>query len=939
MKSMTRRPMLARHIGLKMLLCAAASLPTIAYAQEQAGRGEPAPVTDQEQTVSDDFVPVGDIVVTGSRVVRDGFNAPAPTTVLGSAALEQRGAINISEALNDIPAFTPTTSTGTAGARPFAPGANYANLRSLGPTRTLVLVNGRRFPPSVPSFGTVGANQVDLNLIPPILLERAEVVTGGASAQYGSDAVAGVVNLILNNKFEGGKFEAEKGISQEGDNSEFRVSGMYGFHFGGGRGHIVAAGEYYQNDGVGDIYTRSWGKRDTQIVANPSPATNGLPRFIISDNVRLSTMTPGGIITAGPLRGTVFGPGGSTSQYNYGSLAGALFMIDGGIPNYGLANGVQLVPEMKRGAGFLHAEYEIVPDVTAFVEGSYGANKALSVGIQPRSTGNITIQTSNPFLPDAVRARAVGAGVTSFNMGRISDDIGQIRIHVKNENFRVATGLNGKSGDWKWDFYYQYGRNDYRQRQEGALINANFTQAVDAVRDSSGQIVCRNPANGCVPISLFGEGSPSAAAIDFVTGDAITRTLYDQHVGAANISGEPFSTWAGPVSIAAGVEYRHEKQRTTSDAISQVDGFNQQNPKPLDGAFSVREGYLETVIPLARDTSWAKNLDLNAAVRYADYSTVGGVVTWKAGVSYSVNGWLLLRGTRSRDIRAPNIFELNAAPSPTLSNINDHFTNSQVQVRQFLSGNPDLKEEVANTISAGVVLKPFRGFQMSVDYYKIDLKDAIASIQGNGTVSICAATGDPFFCGNIIRNSAGVITRINAPYVNLGTVTTEGLDVEAQYRTALGAGDISFRGVGTYTFEASSDYGTGSIDRVGEVGTNNSTVNPTPRFRGTFTTTYELGGFTGSVQLNYVAKGKYDTTYVEGVDINDNSVPAKLYTLLSLSQKVTTGNHSFRLFGTVNNLFNVKPPRVPSTTFFLPTNPAYYDTVGRNFRVGVRMSF
>lgn len=925
----------ARKFGMGLLFSSAAFIPAMSMAQEQS-RPDDTQTSDMTQsTDGSEDTSVSAIVVTGTRVVRDGFNAPAPTTVLGAAAIQQRGAINIGEALNDIPAFTPTTSTGTAGARPFAPGANYANLRSLGPTRTLVLVNGRRFAPSVPSFGTVGANQVDLNLIPPILLNRAEVVTGGASAQYGSDAVAGVVNLLLNNKFEGGRFEAEKGISQEGDNAEFRASGMYGFGFAQNRGHVVIAGEYYQNDGVGDIFTRKWGARDTQIVANPSPATNGLPRFITSDNVRLSTMTPGGIITSGPLRGTVFGPGGTTSQYSYGTLAGNLFMIDGGIPNLGLANGVQLVPEMKRGSGFVHAEYDFTSDITAFVEGSYGANDALSIGIQPRNTGNITIRSDNPYLP--IR---LPVGVASFSLGRISNDIGQIRIRVKNENFRVATGLNGKMGAWKWDFYYQYGRNDYRQRQEGALINANFTQAIDAVRNGSGQIVCRNPANGCVPINIFGEGSPSAAAIDFVTGDAVTRTIYDQHVAAANITGEPFSTWAGPVSIAAGVEYREEKQRTTSDEISQIDGFNQQNPKPLNGSFNVKEGYIETVIPIARDTAWAKNLDLNAAIRYADYSTVGGVVTWKAGASYAVNDWLLFRATRSRDIRAPNIFELAAAPSPTLSNINDPFTNSQVQVRQFLYGNPNLKEEVANTLAAGVVIKPFRGFQMSVDYYKIDLKDAIASIQGNGTVSICAATGDPFFCGNIIRNNAGVIIRTNAPYVNLGTVRTEGIDAEAQYRTALGEGELSFRAIGTYTLEASSDYGTGSIDRVGEFGTNNSTVNPTPRFRGTFTTSYEKGGFNAAVQLNYIAKGKYDATYVDGVDINDNTVPSRLYTLLTLSQKVkAAGNTTFQIFGTINNVFNVSPPRVPSTTFFLPTNPAYYDTVGRNFRVGARVSF
>lgn len=204
----------ARGGAVRLLLVASTSWLGVTMAHAQAvPASAPPPPAAQDVAPQDDLAPaeaqvapaedMADIVVTGSRVARNGFSAPSPTTVVGAELLEQRGATNIGEVLNDIPAFAPTTSTATAGARPFAPGANYANLRSLGPTRTLVLVDGRRFAPSVPSFGTVGANQVDLNLIPPILLERAEVVTGGASAQYGSDAVAGVVNLILNTRFQG----------------------------------------------------------------------------------------------------------------------------------------------------------------------------------------------------------------------------------------------------------------------------------------------------------------------------------------------------------------------------------------------------------------------------------------------------------------------------------------------------------------------------------------------------------------------------------------------------------------------------------------------------------------------------------------------------------------------------------------------------------------
>lgn len=881
-------------------------------------------------------VTVADIVVTGSRVVRSGYDAPTPTTIMGAAAMEQRGSVTIADALNDVPAFTPTTSTGTAGARPFAPGANYANLRSLGPTRTLVLVDGHRFAPTVPSFSTVGANQVDLNLIPPIMLERAEVVTGGASAQWGSDAVAGVVNLILNNKFKGFKADLEKGVSQQGDNAETRIAAMLGKGFAAGRGHVVIAGEYYHNSGVGDIYTRPWGANDAQIVSNPS----GLPKTIITDGARLSTMTTGGLITSGPLKGTMFGPGGTTSQFNYGTSAGSLLMIGGGVPGESLAAGLMLVPRLERYSTFGHMDFEVNDGLSLFAEGSYGVNKSQSFGIQPRDTGTITIQTSNPFLPASVLARATTAGITSFSLGRISDDIGHIDARVKNENLRMAIGAKGKFGDgWSWDTYYQLGVNDYRQDLLGQRINANFTLAVDAVRNAAGNIVCRstltNPTNGCVPINLFGQGSPSQSAIAYVTGNSLTTTHYRQQVAAANLRGEPFSTWAGPVSIALGVENRRERQNTTADAISMADGFNQQNPKALAGGFHVTEGYLETVVPLATGASWAKHLDLNGAVRYANYSTVGGVVTWKGGLSWTVNKWLLLRGTRSRDIRAPNIFELYAAPSPSQANVIDPVTNTQVAIRQFLIGNPNLRQETANTLSFGVGLKPVRGLELSVDYFKIDIRDAILSLQGASTINACQTTGDPFFCNNIIRNSAGTITRINAPYVNLGSLGTEGIDVEASYRFPLFKGQLSLRGIGTYTLHATSNNGFGTVDRAGEVGTNNNGVNPTPTFRGSFTTSYQAGPFSGSVQLNYIAKGKFDATFVDGVDIAKNEIPDRLYTNLNLSYTVDSGR--FQLYGAVSNLFNVSPPNVPSTTFFLPTNPAFYDTIGRNFRMGVRL--
>ena len=527
---------------------------------------------------------------------------------------------------------------------------------------------------------------------------------------------------------------------------------------------------------------------------------------MIADGARLSTETTGGLITSGPLRGTMFLPGGATAQFNYGTLVGNLLMVGGGVPGEGLATDILLIPQLERYGGFGHTEFEVSPALKLFVEGSYGDNRSTSLSIQPRDAGSITIQVANPFLPAAVRTRAVAAGVTSFGFGRISGDIGHIVVKVRNQNYRGAVGASGElGGSWKYDAYYQYGRNDYRQDQLGQRINANFTLVADAVAApagnaigvATGTVVCRStltsPTNGCVPINLFGDGSPSAAAIAYVTGNSLSTTRYRQQVAAANLRGDPFSTWAGAVSVALGVEHRAESQHTTADALSIADAFNSQNPKPLDGSFRVTEGYFETVVPFVSGQSWTRELDLNAAVRYANYSTVGGVVTWKGGVTWSVTDWLLLRGTRSRDMRAPDIFELNAQQSPSQANVLDPRTNTQVAVRQYLSGNTSLKEETANTLSLGVGLKPIRGLEISVDYYRIKLDDAILSLQGAATISACQVTGDPFFCNNIIRNAAGTITRINAPYINLGELRTEGIDGEINYRFPLLAGTVNLR--------------------------------------------------------------------------------------------------------------------------------------------------
>lgn len=899
-------------------------------------------------TTTDEAPDAAAIVVTASRAAPNGADAPTPTTVLGSGAIDARQVSNVAALLNEQPAFRATTSPSANAIRTQTPGASTADLRGLGAARTLVLVNGARVPPLAPASNGTGTtpSAPDLNTIPTLMVERVEVVTGGASAQWGSDAVAGVVNIILKNRFKGLELRAQGGVSTYGDAGNYRLAALGGVEFGEG-GHIVAGVDYVKNNEVGDIYSRPWGANEYGRVANAAFATNGQPANIIASNVHAGS-SPGGLIT-GPvgfsLRNYEFTSATTVAPFDGGGIRNASLQVGG--QGKSLAQGVSLAPSVERFNPYLHAEYEFSDALTIMAEASYSQTTAHLTALPPRDS-SVTILASNPFIPDVVRT-AMGA-LPSFTISRLDYDIGLFKVNVTNKTPRLMAGASGKlGGGWSWDAHVTWAQNDYRQTVPNNRNLTKFRFATDAVR-SGNDIVCRATvpgpsfnaaAAGCVPINLFGNGTPSAPAINYILGTSVATAKYEQVTAAANLRGTPFSTWAGPVSIALGAEYRREKEVVGADAVAAAGLYETSNAAPYSGRFNVKEGYVEAIVPLARDLPGLRSLDLNGAVRVAGYSTAGTQTTWKGGAVWEPFDGLRLRGTRSRDIRAPAIFETSSAGAVTNLSATVNGVTAALIPQNATIGNAALRPEKADTLTIGAVLNPRFAprLTLSVDYYNINLKDAVTTVSGTVAGNLCSA-GQTYFC-SLFTFAGTTPTAYNARYLNAASLRTNGLDIAGNYRLPLDTihdgwkGSLTLSFSGTYVFHYYSNLGNGSttIDYVRD----NSPAG-LPRFRSNTSLTYQRGGFSLTGQVTTISAGNIDNTanLNAATSINTNRVPAYQYLNLQISQEV---GERFRLFAGVNNVFNTALPALPSTTVFTLTNGIYYDTIGRAFTLGANVRF
>lgn len=910
---------------------------------------------------------VESITVTGSRIERDGFEAPTPVTVLSSDELAMRSPSNIPDALNQLPQFLGSNNQfqnqTTRGDSPRS--GNYLNLRALTPARLLVLQDGRRLPPTSATGAVAGA--VDTNLIPQLLVERVDVVTGGASAAYGSDAISGVVNFVIDKDFEGLKGLAQGGISSRGDNESYRAALAGGLPLG--RLHLLGSIEHYRNDGIAAKSDRRYGG---DLCIAQGAGTQEIPLRGYCD-VRYGNVAFGGLVLGGPLDYMQFLPDGQLAPFDRGTpIPGSLNQLGG--------DGAHFSPEMLTFASALEttqtygrASFDFTDSINGYLEGTYVEASNWDTPVLDARTGPITtIYRENAYLSDAARA-ALGTD-PSFRISRMLRDWGAKDTRAENRAVTLAAGLAGDiDATTHWDVSYSHGRTVL----DGSVREGNIERyyaSIDAITHPvTGEVVCRvtvtNPGrmDDCVPMNILGEGSPSQASIDYVRGLSEFRAINELDSLAANFSMQPFNSWAGPVSLAIGAEYREQSLRQTSNSDPAVGPdftgirggtgttrWFSTNVGLAEGDVNVKEAYLETVIPLAKDLPFADSLDLNAAYRYTDYSTSGEVGAWKLGVTYSPMPDLRIRATRSRDIRAPTLFNLFASRQSTSIPLSDPHTNQLRSSISVTEGNRDLKPEEADTTAVGIVYSPswLDGLTFSVDYYDIKINDAIASPYLYWQiVDLChASNGASPLCAQVIRplpysdrSPENFPTEVRLLNLNVAELSTRGLDLEVSYRTTLGAGDVTARALATYmdsyVQQLAPDQPAREYAGTHDLGVSNFGV--LPKWRGNVSLNYARGPFNLNIQERYVGGLKRSTWQFV---YEDNDVPAVFYTDLSMSYDFEHGSgNRVQMFLTINNLFDKMPPFVPERSqapgIDYPGLRVIHDIVGTMFTAGFRLNF
>lgn len=900
--------------------------------------------TPAEQAGAGESGNEGDITVTGSRIVREGFDQPTPTTVIGDVELRQGARANIAQVLNDQPQFRATVSPSVSVGNTSS-GTAPVDLRGLGIARTLTLLNGRRF---------VGNG--NLNLIPSGLIERVEVVTGGASAAWGSNAVAGVVNIILDNKYEGLGLGGSGAVSSRGDSGRYSLDGKFGTSFADGNGHFLVGLEYVNDQGIRNRNSRP-NLGSTGITRlNPTVASD--LRVILAQDVNYPNRSAAGVITTGTntlgmvvpsvLAGQTFNPDGTLRAFQ-----GPNAQNIGGADAIGLYDDVYGASPFERYNGYARLSYD-VGDATFFVDGTYGRAKSNYPFFPDLVLGSQVIQANNAFVSPAIRQQLAGAGQTNFTVGRVFNDIFLNTFDLDRENKEGSIGVDGTiGGGFTFNGYASYGEVIGKERVLNSRIAANYTRAVNAVTNGAGQAVCAvnadaittNDDPACAPLNILGSNVASPASLAYVRGIQSQRSVTRLTSFGFQVQGDLFRLPAGPLTIAAGVEGRKEQLVITRDALTATPGYFGFGlyAQDLRGAFSVREGFVEAALPVI-DIDRKIKIDLNGAARYSDFSTSGGIWSYKYGGTARLFGDLLLRATQSRDIRSPNNLELFSTRTTNIGALNDQdsagraaanpaYNSQPAQVFTYSGGNPLLNQEIGKTFTAGVSYSPsfFRGLNLSVDYYNIRIAGAITTLTGSTLTKACAS-GNTAACNSVVRDSTGTVTTVFANSQNIASFETRGIDIEASYLLDMSRlsssldGSLRIRGLATYVDRYLTDDRVNRIERAGDVG---NVALGVPKWRATLSMTYQADTFGLDARVRYVDGGVFDSQPPLVTNLVNNRITSRTYLDLGAQLKVTD---RFTFLMNVNNVFDRDPP-------LLTAGSPHYDIVGTFFTAGARVNF
>ncbi len=948
------------------------------------------------------------IVVTGSRIRRSNESAAIPVQILGAADVAEAGTVDTAEILRELPGVDESLSPEGTNASVQNSGLSTIALRRLGGNRTLTLINGRRV---VSNSGN--GERVSLNTIPAGFIKSIEVTTGGASAIYGSDAIAGVVNILLEDSLEGFKGNIRYSKAERSGERETTLDLSYGTKFSDDRGYFLASFSYDKETAIFADATRP---ESIALVEFNTPFVGLASGFGDERGFgNCGATTPDGTLRQciNP-SGSSFLPGGrfeGDDAWNIGGIwfndqsllpadgraaSGAFGAFETDVDGFNFRPGRTISPEFESFIGGIRSTYEITPNTSIFFDAIFSRVETRRVGAANNASNTTdigpvgasidigSIRSNHPFIPPEVEETR--RGTVSF--ARRFTEVGRDDVLNQRDLLRTSFGLKGSAFNnvWDWEIYANYGLFRQEQTNRNELNFQNIRNALRIEDNGAGGFQCDDAAaraDGCVPLNIFGEGSISAAAADYIRFTGRLNQRREQYVLGGSMNGDLFDLPAGPVKAAFGFEYRDERQETrANDPLELTSATFVPN---FRGGFDVIEAYAEVDIPIIEDM-----LNLQFAGRIAQYSTIGTIFSYNAGASFQPIDGLRIRGQYSRSQRAPSLTEFFSAPRADFDNLTDPCNGllpdgtgvipppgsaaaattiaanclTEPGIQAFFAdpanagvafdgddnvfgpntGNQNLQEETADTFTLGAVITPafLPSFSLIIDYYNISLSGAIGSVTTQLTTDLCYSDADfpnNRFCDVITRDAtSGDVIQVINQQENLNSLKRSGIDVSLRYETELGVIpgaldlDVRYSHYFEDEFTFTSLAGPQTENELGEIGRSQDEFRAKlgyrhDGFRMTWTTIFRSGGV--------------DDNDVLPTDPGFFRVGDQDYHNFFMNYSFG-GDSRFSIYAGVNNVFNDLGPLLPtgldngnSRNIVNRLN----DLEGREFYAGVRLRF
>jgi outer membrane receptor protein involved in Fe transport len=1041
-KSALYRATSLESAAIAVAMLGVASIATPAFAQEAAPQA--AECADENANGVCDSDEGGQIVVTGSRIRLPNYESAEPIVSVNSQYIDDRGITNAADALNEIPGFRGSvTPAGAQGS--FGQGVNFINTYGLGSNRTLTLLNGRRVVSSnvTTIFGNASpGTQVDLNTIPVILIDRIDRVSIGGAPVYGTDAIAGTVNIILKKKFTGLELRASSGLTSEGDNFRWSIAGAGGFNFADGRGNLTAAVSYEKVDGVlGNA--RQFFRNNLGNLTNPcstfgagqpcttagnanlvsnlgfagrSPTndgrinpnigfnnstTDGFPGSVLVRNVTIPSLSRGGLVSNGPgAYNWQFDRNGNLVPFNRGipfvaALPNGSARASGG-DGFTFNDFIQITSNLTRLNTNLFFSYQLSDNIRFFAEGMFFEGKGDELVQQPSFNSTLftgvsaplTFSVNDPRLTAQARAQLASLGyTTTFQMSRANTDLADLTGNSLNRLYRGVLGFDGDfeigGRGFNFEAYVNYGRNNFTDYNQN-INQQNFINAINNCGTTSivGGVGTPVADSACSPLSLFGEGVATAAAKAYVIQQTVARTTLEQFVANVNVGGSPFDLFGNPVAFNVGFEHHEETGSFRPDAFLQAGLGRSVAIAPTSGKYTLNEGFAEVLAPIFTPSNdfFLHKLEVFGRYRYVDNSVNGGFSAWAVGGSFAPIQDVEFRGNFTRSFRAPAIVELyaprtnvfttvpdlcsaaniNAGPVPATRKANcDAFlaryptatplSAASATVPGLNGGNPNLRNEAADSFTYGVIIKPrfIPNLAISVDYINVKIKDPISSLTVATIAQSCFDnpvfdTNDPAngnsFCSLIKRDANGqVIADATNPGVTSGFVNGQQIKMDAIQATLDYSTNLS--GIGLKgKFEIGGDLfflRNRLVDITGVAPVQSEGLLGDPKWQGQLRLRYSNKVWGMSTNVNYV--GQQAISYTNrGSNPNDTREFDHFdpYATVDTSIWVDAAK-DFRLSLSITNLFN----RIGQEYYGFIVPASINDSLGRRFTMSARKRF